>query len=272
MTFVPEIWRRELAGAFEVLLGKPLDEFPAEAEYVLYHWDDMRSSEMVEEFIDGEVDLSAVVRGEPIDGDRYDDGDAPFGWTTWSLDLGRSVWLFEESAFGADGPFGEPLGTALAAASAPADGPERELSGADFARALAAHGEDLDEVDGDELTGLGPVVRIATDGTLFDAMRTATWTTGGPDDLIPFLQDAYEIEVEPEWEEKLRRIPDHRLRDHLRMLCLSAQSARSDGGYYLGPRESPAGFRWMTARPGHEAITGWEFGEGQGFSAIVAIT
>ncbi|MEU5159703.1 hypothetical protein AB0G74_08860 [Streptomyces sp. NPDC020875] len=272
MTFVPETWRRELADAFEVLLGKPLDEFPAEAEYVLYHWDEMRSSEIAEEFIGGEVDLSAVARGEPVDGDRYDDGDAPFGWTTWSLDLGRSIWHLEESAFDADGPLGDALGTAPAAASATADGPEREVSGADFARALAAHGEDLAEVDAEELTGMGPVVRIATDGTLFDAMRAATWTMGDPGDLTPFLRDADEIEVAPEWEERLRRIPDPRLRDHLRMLCLSAHSARSEGGYYLGPRECPAGLRWMTGRRGHETIAGWQFGEGQAFSAIVAIT
>ncbi|MEV4133207.1 hypothetical protein AB0J72_13690 [Dactylosporangium sp. NPDC049742] len=37
----------------------------------------------------------------------------------------------------------------------------------------------------------------ASDGTLFDAMRHATWTTGAPEHLVPFEDGCA---VEPKWE------------------------------------------------------------------------
>jgi len=41
----PEVWKRELANAFEALMGKPFEESPTDAEYAVYHWNDVTSSE-----------------------------------------------------------------------------------------------------------------------------------------------------------------------------------------------------------------------------------
>ncbi|RSN09226.1 hypothetical protein DMB42_18090 [Nonomuraea sp. WAC 01424] len=128
------------------------------------------------------------------------------------------------------------------------------MPGSDLARALAPHGGRLGEVDGDEVMGMVQwLQRVRTDGTLFDAMRAATWTMGGPGDLVAFENGC---EVKPELEAALRRIPDPRLRDRLRTLCLTAEWARRDGGYYLGPRECPSGLRWIAEQPGHEVVAG----------------
>lgn len=145
----------------------------------------------------------------------------------------------------------------------------RAVSGADFARVLAAHDGELDEIDADTLMGrVQWLQRARTDGTLFDAMRTATWTMAGPEHLVPFARGA---QVEPGREESLAGVSDARLRDHLRMLCLTAHWARSDGAYFLGVGECSHDLRWIADQPGHEPVAGWEFGEGQGSSGVFAV-
>ncbi|WP_283134840.1 hypothetical protein [Rhizohabitans arisaemae] len=264
----PEAWNRELANAFEVLLGRSLGAYSTTAEYAFFTWNDEMSFLMRDDFFTGAIDVNAVARGEPIDDDHHD-GVSPFDWDQWPVDHGRSVWLFDEGALGGDGGPGRPIHPALRAVSV-AYGSRRVVSGADLARVLAAHGGRLGEVDGPEAIGMVRwLQRIRTDGTLFDAMRAATWTMGGPGDLAAFDD---EVEVEPELEEALRRISDPRLRDHLRMLCLTEEWARCDGGYYLGPRECPSDLRWIAEQSGHDVVAGWEFGEGQASSAIFEIT
>ncbi|MGX2998565.1 hypothetical protein JNUCC64_30600 [Streptomyces sp. JNUCC 64] len=271
MTSVPDpltarrTWRNELAHAFEVLLGGPLDAFPAEGGYACYHWDDLGQYDALTGLLGGRVDLAAVARGGPVTGDHEAEGD-PSGRDRWSYDLGRSVWLFEADALGADGPFGQATGPALRAVSLPAPDSERAVHGADFARVLAERDGGPAGIDEAELTGRTTLLaRIGTDGTLFGAMRAATGTLGGPDGLTGFQKG---VEVAPEWEEELRRVPDARLRDHLRMLSLAEEDARCDGAYYLGPGRCSGDFDWIAALPGHQAVAGWEFGEGQASSAV----
>lgn len=265
----PEAWKPELANAFEVLLGRPLAEFSTETEYAFYYWDEEMSSMMFGELVSGELDLSAIARGELIDGARYHEDDIPFGLNQWALDLGQSTWLFEGRAFEADGGFGESIGAALKAISAATDDGRRAVSGADLARVLAAHGNQLNEVDSNRVM-VTLILRIDTDGTLFEAMRAATWTSGGPDSLVELEEGA---EVEPEWDKGLQRIPNPRLRDHLRMLTLTAHSARGYGAYFLGPGlgACPRDLDWIRRRPDRETIAGWEFGEGQASSAVFRV-
>ncbi|MGV9314000.1 hypothetical protein ACWDR0_17740 [Streptomyces sp. NPDC003691] len=266
MTTVPATWQAELASAFEILLGRPLGDFPGEDEYALYYWDDLQQHDILDGLLAGTPDPESVVRGELLPGEPLDEDDAPFNPAGGPLDLGRSLWLFDEAAFDTEGGFGGALGTALRAVSVTAGESERAVSGTDFARVLAAHAEELAEVDGEELTGMVRLLlRIGTDGTLFDAMRAATCTTGGPDTLAAFEEG---VEVAPEWEERLSRIPDPRLRDHLRMLSLGEEDARCDGAYFLGPGTTPVEFEQLAARPGHHPVTGWEFGEGQASCAV----
>ncbi|MER6911770.1 hypothetical protein ABT354_08875 [Streptomyces sp. NPDC000594] len=118
------------------------------------------------------------------------------------------------------------------------------------------------------------LLRIRTDGTLFAAMRAATWTTGGPECLVTMEQGVEEeAEVEPGWAERLRAVPDPALREHLSLLCLTADWARGCGAFYRGPGADacPPMLDWFGGRPGHHAVAGWELGEGQAASAVLRI-
>ncbi|MEU0985855.1 hypothetical protein [Streptomyces sp. NPDC005953] len=276
-TLEPGAWNRELANAFEVLLGKPLDAYPATAEYALFTWNDEVSYLMYEDLLSGAVDMSVDESDEPdesgepdelVDEGEHGSEQPQFDWDLWPTDHERSVWLIDEGAPGADGALGEAIHTALRAVSVAYDS-RRAVFGADLARVLAVHGLPPGEVDPADAVGMVQwLQRVRTGGTLFDAMRAATWTTGGPGALVPFEREA---EVEPAMEQALRRVSHPRLRDHLRMLCLTAHWARSDGGYYLGPGECPNDLRWIAEQPGHEVVAGWEFGEGQASSAVFKI-
>ncbi|MBW8482316.1 hypothetical protein [Actinomadura parmotrematis] len=251
MTSDPAAWNRELAAAFGALLGRPLDAYP-QAEYALYAWADEVSYMALEDLLDGEPDAPAG----PV---PVLDVPPGFDWDLLPADDDRSLWLIEDGAF--DGAAGAAL-TAVALG----DGGTRAVTGADFARVLAPYAEEL---DADELIGqVRWLQRVRTDGTLLDAMRAATWTLHGPDGLVAFAPGA---EVEPAHEKALAAVPDARLRDHLRMLCLTAHWARSDGAYFLGPGEHAYDFEWIAGRPGRTAVAGWEFGEGQGATTIFAI-
>ena len=127
-----------------------------------------------------------------------------------------------------------------------------------------AVGRDLDE-DG----AFDALVRVDTDGTLFAALRAATWTAGdGPGDLVAMMPG---VMVEPEWADALSRVGDAALRDHLGMLCLDAHYARAYGAYYLGTGKTPVGFGEIAERPDHTFVAGWRYGEQQGGAAIFQV-
>jgi hypothetical protein len=112
--------------------------------------------------------------------------------------------------------------------------------------------------------------RAITDGSLFDALRTATGTRGdGTADLLEFEPEAV---VVAEWERKLAGIPRPALRDHLRMLCLESYWAAAFGAHYSGPARCPCELRWLNDQPGHRFVTGWEIGQGEAASAIFALS
>lgn len=246
----PGAWEAQLADAFAILLGRPLDGFDPKATYVLYHWDDMLSAELFD-FVEDAVQLGSTL---PPLGEGEGEDEYPLSWGRWSLDLGRSVFLID----GAD-EFDESTEAALRAASLDPGSPEVAVTGADLAPHLADH------------DGLPPgafltlLARVDTPGTLFDALRAATWTMGARTELVT---DYAGVVVEPEWEQALADIADPDLRRHLSLLCLSAQSARSEGAYYSGVDRCPADLRWLAERPDHTFVSGWEFGEGQASSAI----
>jgi hypothetical protein len=93
----------------------------------------------------------------------------------------------------------------------------------------------------------------------------ATWTMGGPDQLVPFDPDCV---VEPKWERRLARVGHPVLRDHLRMLCLDARSARCAGAHYVRTRHR--GFGGMR-KAGGRVVAAWELGEGQAYSVVTAL-
>lgn len=288
-------WNADLSGAFGILLGAPLDAFDPTATYAFYHWD---------EFLDAEfyrgLDLADLLSAEvqrPSDlaepwhpAFRHSDDGSEMSWTRFGFDLGRSVFRVDEEMLRGDvdddiaGFSGDVITALEAAATAPDGTGWRAIAGTAFGGILARHGvnlADLAKVEGDYATcGVSLLARVQTDGSLFDAMRAATWTMGGPDRLAPFIDPAADDEygiidrlpaqdavvVEPEWEQALRNIDHTPLRDHLRSLCLSRYWAASHGGCYDGSQISNE-FACLAGQ-GHRPVAGWHFGHAQAASAI----
>jgi hypothetical protein len=234
-----ERWESDLAIAFEALLGRRLDDFDPTATYVLYHWDDIMSAEYLECF-GGAGRLGSVLR--PEHPEYADSGEHPLSWARWSLDLGRSLFFLDADD---------------------ADSGEGDDRVATTGSVLAAQDPDT---AGEVLTVLA---RVETDGTLFGAMRAATWTMGRPGD--PLLQIGTGVRVEETWEKTLERVAPPALRNHLRMLCLTDYSARAEGAFYSGAHRCPIDLRWIAEQPGHTLVAGWEFGEGQASSAVFQV-
>jgi hypothetical protein len=252
-------WEEQIEDAFGILLGRPLREFDPKATYALYHEWDMFTEMFFETF--EHSTLGSII--PPLPG--ADEGEYPLNPGRWSLDLGRSIfWLDENIPDGRPALRGwEAAKSALCAVSR--DPSSLAVTGADLAPIVAEHSDLLESV------WLTVNVRVHTDGTLFDAMRAATWTMGGPADLLTPDLSARAV-VEPEWEGKLEPVSDPALRDHLRALCLDAHWARGEGAYYSGIGACPSDLKWHASQPGHAFVTGWMFGEGQGSSAIFAIS
>ncbi|MCF2533524.1 hypothetical protein [Yinghuangia soli] len=237
-------WRAGLPTAFAALLGRPLDAFAPTATYALYHWDDELSAEFFE-FFPGTDALLTVATSDP---EAFDE-EYPLSWTHWQLDLARSLFLL-------DGDVPPQVAALSLDPSAPV------VTGTDLARLLAAG-----HAAPDDLT-MTVLARVAGDGTLFDAMRAATWTGGNLSDLADFRTGA---EAEPRWDAALAAVDHPVLRDHLRMLCLAEPWSRSDGARYLGAGDCPPEFTWLAERPSHTLLAAWEFGESQASSAVFRI-
>jgi hypothetical protein len=240
-----------LEHAFGLLLGRPLHEFDPAARYALYHWDDAYCDEFFAG--DEEVDLDAFARPETREASTVaDTGEATLYLDRWGIDFGRTVISVEDFE-------DHPAYDALRAAAF--DEKREAILGVDFRRVLLAEGVGLDDLTDQYATML---LRVQTDGTLFDAMRAATWTMSAPAGLVPRPPRA---EVDPAWQPVLERIDDPALRAHLEFLCLTPYWARSDGAHYLG-----AACPTDLTLPGHRALAGWEFGEGQAASVVVQIS
>jgi hypothetical protein len=245
-----------LAHAFELLLGRPLDEFDPKATYALYHWDDILSFEFLDHVEDA-ASLATVIPPMTEFADEY-----VLAWGRWSLDLGRSLFMLD----GGD-TLGEAAASALSAVSR--DESTLVVTGADLAPHLAGRDSLPHDLFVTLLARVASVARADAPGTLFDAMRAATWTMGGPDELFTDYED---VKFEPEWERALEQVQHADLRRHLNYLCLDAHSARAEGGYYSGSARCPGILSWLEEQPGFEFVTGWEFGEGQAASAVFAIS
>ena len=242
-------WEEQLADAFELILGRSLDTYDTKATYVLYHWDDVMSSELFYHLKD------ASLLGSTVSGLAFGAEDHPFSVARWNRDIGRSLISLDDH---------HTLIPAVVSAlrTASSDDSEVVLTGAALAQALAGS-QDLPE---DVFLTL--IARVVTSGTFFDALRAATWTMGGPADLAPAPTEA---EIDADWEPVLARVAHPALRGHLSHLFLDAQWARSEGAYYSGVGKPPTGCGRLVEEPGHEFVTGWEFGEGQASSAIFAV-
>ncbi|GAA3090626.1 hypothetical protein [Streptosporangium carneum] len=232
-------WETLLSGAFEALLGRPLASYDPDAVYAAYyHGNFFREARLDRE----PTWLNPVVLagGEPIEvGDLYlyDMGEPPL-----RFDASRSI--FHVSSDGLPDAFAADLEAACFAPDV--------VRGADLAPVLWRHGLDLTD---SALARNWEVcyARIASTGTLLDAMRVATGIGRTPGSLI-----AFEGEAEEEWEQALAAVPHPGLRAHLRLGC--CDPADAEGLTYLG---SEVFLGSLLGDLGCSVVAGWEDGHGQ---------
>lgn len=275
-------WDVMLEHAFGLLLGRPLRDFDPAATYAAFSYSDETATGAL-----AEIDPADMVAPP-----GHVDSPSVGSWSEhgWRPDLGRSAFVIHDDAeselvaklrgvlHGAD--FDADLDDEVTRRH-PAlltDDDGAVVWGRDLGRALLDGVVDLPALR-DENFQYGEVyppllLRAHTDGSLFDAMRAATWTMNAPAGLTDLTETEEEfgkpVEVEERWEAVLREVPDPALRNHLRRLCLDAHWARSEGAYYLGPGVWPGDLTALARVPGHDIVAGWTVGEGQGAIAVVS--
>ncbi|MFF5249977.1 hypothetical protein ACFY3V_37330 [Streptosporangium sp. NPDC000095] len=269
-------WGAALASAFEILLGGKPTVDPA-SRYGVYY-----ASDPLDEFLfpNPWATPDALSDREP----RHlpdSDGEYPFSPWTWRFDLSESLFRFDAELLAGTGPWGDgghkgprPFDDTFVAdlrtVSSTDEAGEVLVHGAELGPLLGRHSVDLTNKKSKKLNGwLTVLLRVATDGTLTDAMRAATFTERGPEHLVSIhdMDDACSA-GEP-WEERLSAVTHPALRDHLRMLCLTEDDARSEGGFYCGTDYWP----WtdVLESVGCSLVAGWGFGESQAGTAVVRL-
>ncbi|MFF2659123.1 hypothetical protein ACFVUH_17365 [Kitasatospora sp. NPDC058032] len=280
----PGGWDAALASAFAILLdGNPAIDPAADptvgpaAGYGVYY-----ASDSLDEFLFPSPWATSDALSGPEPRQLPDpDGEFPFSPWTWRFDLGGSLFRFDADLLAGTGPWGEdghkgprPFGDAFVAdlrivATVDEFG-EALVHGADLGPLLARHDLDLTDRNAEKLnTWLTVLLRVATDGTLTDALRAATFTERGPEHLVSVGDMSRARSAAEPWEERLGTLTHPALRDHLRMLCLSQNDARSEGGFYSGAGNWP----WsdILEAVGCSLVAGWGFGESQAGTAVVRL-
>ncbi|MEU3567600.1 hypothetical protein AB0E96_04085 [Kitasatospora sp. NPDC036755] len=233
-------WDRELADAFAVLLGRPLEEYDPKAVYAARVGGNLFDESGFGR--DAAWVHPAALRGErPVAADLYLYDEAE---RTPDFDASRSVFEFRP----ADAPEADlPEGFAAAVEAACFRG--ALLRGADLGALAERYGVDLASPS---LAGAWTVhfALLVCDGTLLDALCAALGTGRTPEDLVPFS-----AEPEEDWEQELAAIPHPGLRAHLGFFC-------TDGDEGLMPLLEDATAGGLEDE-GCEAVAGWEDGHGQ---------
>ncbi|MFF5081691.1 hypothetical protein ACFY36_31970 [Actinoplanes sp. NPDC000266] len=239
---VTDEWRQALEQGFEVLLGRPLGEFDPGVPYAVYY----SCGDLVDDLFAKGFDvgpLAGIVSPPfttmPMLRTLLADWDliAPH----WSFDLSRSVFRAAVAGDGAE------VGV-----------PELDagLLGSELGQSLTERG-----LDPRDIRDAYPEAefRLHTDGSLLGALAAATGAMRGPDHLFALSPD---WGVDPTSDERLKAVHHPGLREHLRHLSRTRDSARSNGAYYLGA-EDP-GFT-----PPRPVIAAWVVGESQSWTAVV---
>ncbi|GIJ50182.1 hypothetical protein Val02_70680 [Virgisporangium aliadipatigenens] len=233
-------FEEQLRDAFAILLGRPLEAFP-EGTYATFHWDDELRAE-----------LFSPEFGEDADPNELDP-------RRWQVDVQRSLVLVDDAS---EVDQLEPMADALDELSF-VSGDFEVVRGRDMLTLLGAHGVDPDEID----YFVPVILRVRTDGTLFDALRAATWTM----DEGALTEPDEDAEVDGTWAERLSAIADPALRKHFANLCLDAHSARAYGAWFAGTTQPLNSFGSALEAFGAEAVATWEFGEGQATTWVVRL-
>ncbi|MEU2053393.1 hypothetical protein [Streptomyces bungoensis] len=199
-------WESSLTQAFGVLLGHPLADFDSGAEYAA----DYSGSWLYESQADTDpawLEPAALAGRETITNENLLLLDE-VGYPELRFDASRS--LFEiDTAVDFPAAFKEDL------AAVKVRGHERRpvVRGADLARLTARHGVDLTSPDLPAKTWCVVRARIASDGTLLDALRVATGIGEGSDGLVPCE------EKDAATEAAIAAVEHAGIRAHLRAFC-----------------------------------------------------
>ncbi|MER7002586.1 hypothetical protein ABT297_06015 [Dactylosporangium sp. NPDC000555] len=244
----------DLTFAFAALLGR--SDFPA-ASYDAYYGGDT-----LDEFLlpalwltPAALASSAPVALPDIDACYLDDDHQALAW---EFDLANSLFAVEWAD--------DVLPAAFLADVRAADA-DMFVRGTDLGVLLARHGLDLTAESAGRLNyRISALLRLATDGTLHDAMRMATFTHRLP--ALASFGSGGPRRVEEGWEAALAAVEPPQLRDHLRLHCLEPFWSRDAGARYLGADEWPTGTSALDGR--RKLLAGWEFGESQSGVAVVA--
>jgi len=270
-------WDGALSHAFELLGAGVAD--PG-ARYAVYYEDEPLSEYgFPNRWLTGQ----ALTSAEAVPLLEHLADDYPLAMPLWQFDLRETLFRFNRDFLDGTGPWGEgghlgprPFDDAFAADVRAASIPgidETAVRGAELAPVLGRHGVDLTREEAEQFNlWVTVLARVATDGTLADAMRAATLTWRGPEHLQRPGTEWYPTgdHVDRRWRDALDAVEHPGLRDHLRLLCFDAHSARADGAYYCGTEYWPA--RTGTLGDiGCILVAGWEFGEAQAGTVVVRL-
>ncbi|WP_380282734.1 hypothetical protein [Kitasatospora purpeofusca] len=270
-------WDTALAGAFGILLGGEPPAVDPAARYGVFY-----ASDSLDEFLfPNPWTTPDALSGRAPRHLPDPDGEHPFSPWAWRFDLGGSLFRFDADllagtgAWGDDGhkgprPFDDAFVADLRTVSTVDEYGELLVRGAELGALLGRHGVDLTGEHAKKLnTWLTVLLRVATDGTLTDAMRAATFTGRGPEHLVSVQDMSRARSAAEPWEERLGAVTPPALRDHLRLLCLAEADARSEGGFYSGTGNWP----WddVLEAVGCSLVAGWRFGESQAGAAVVRL-
>ncbi|MEU5868058.1 hypothetical protein ABZ815_43295 [Nonomuraea sp. NPDC047529] len=239
---MPGPWAAKLTGAFEILLGRPLSSFDADATYATFF-----GGNLIDELGFARdvawVTPAALAGAEPVvwDCPIFDVDEPP---TTF--DASRSVFEFDKA--GLPPEFASDLAAVCFA--------DRLVLGGDLVPLLARH-----DLAGPGLRDAWTVShpRLVSDGTLFDAMRVATALGTGPESLLPF-----EAEAAEEWQEALGGLTPPELFTHLSFFCTDGE----EGLMYLRTERTGGD---LLGDVGCTLIANWEEGQSQVEFAVVRV-
>ncbi|PPK63714.1 hypothetical protein V5P93_002198 [Actinokineospora auranticolor] len=235
---LPDDWRGQLTQAFEIVLGAPLATYPPDADYATYV-----GGNVFDEFgYDSDpawVRPAALSGAEPVvlDCGLFDQGEPPS-----RFDAARSFFEFDDLDAAPDQGFAADLAEVAIAPGL--------VRGADLAPLVARHGIDLtDEAWSGQWYVAYP--RLASDGTLFDAMRTALTLGDGPESVLPLKAEATE-----QWTRALEAVTHPGLRAHLSYYCTNG----SQGLIHLGANQ---GSDETLVAKGSTVVATWQEGQSQ---------
>lgn len=245
----------DLRRGYELLLGRPLDSFRADARFDVWFFVD---SELLPEADRvPSLTLEQLVVGRPPAPSAIHDTRAGDFWARYAVDYARTLFVYDRHDL-SDAPDG--------------------LLAALQAHNYALAGEELAQVIDREQLDLAATLapcwfacrRAVTDGSLSDAMAAATLSASAPAGLLARAQydDGDTIRFEPRWEHALRDIADDAVREHLLMSCVDLQTSRSAGSWF-DPRRKPDVWLEPPVKRGGEIVAIWHTGEGQATRAVV---